>query len=49
MIVAGLLDQHALDAIDAENAALIERRGQEAKAAPTRRPTRCRTDVYVSY
>ena len=46
---AGLLDQDALDAIDAEVRALIEAAVSEAKAGTDPAPDEVRTDVYVSY
>jgi acetoin:2,6-dichlorophenolindophenol oxidoreductase subunit alpha len=46
---AGLLDQGALDKIDAEVRALIDDAVGEAKAGTDPAPDEVRTDVYVSY
>jgi acetoin:2,6-dichlorophenolindophenol oxidoreductase subunit alpha len=46
---AGLLDQDALDAIDAEVRALIDAAVSEAKGGTDPAPDEVRTDVYVSY
>ncbi|MDE2007436.1 MAG: thiamine pyrophosphate-dependent dehydrogenase E1 component subunit alpha [Rhodospirillales bacterium] len=46
---AGLLDPAALDAVDAEVAALIEQSVAEARDAPVPDPAALLTDVYVSY
>ena len=46
---AALLETAALDAVDAEVAALIDRAIADARAAPPPDPAQLLTDVYVSY
>jgi len=46
---AGLLEAPALDAVEAEVAALIDRAVEEARAATPPEPDALLTDVYVSY
>lgn len=49
IVGAGLIDQAAFDAIDAEVADLIETSSQKAVAAPYPELSELTTDVYVSY
>jgi len=46
---ASLLDDGALDAVDKEVAALIDRAVEQARSAPRPTPDQLTTDVYISY